>query len=285
MNVEFLDKLHLHKSLLLFFIFNILFSPVYILNRCAYSNTPKYNQVKGKGKIISKKWIETCFTEQKMIPWRRFALDSSEQNQPESEDEIHCEWNKPVDEHAKSSTKQELDDSDDDMLIVDRRGLNDDVQVIDSESDSDMAVDVAPLKKENEVKMDETESNVSQQRQEDRNDSKDAIDINENRPTNDFYSDDSVSSIDITTIECQAFKDKKFYLNGDLTATDTIKLKDIIKNMLGVVTKNPHKANYVISKYGKNVPRNIKGEVVKEIWVRECFDLQAFIPTTRYRLS
>ncbi|XP_070505362.1 DNA repair protein XRCC1 [Chironomus tepperi] len=261
---------------------------------CAYSNTPKYNQVRGKGKIISKKWIENCFIEQKKISWRKFALDNSEKNKPESEDEILSEWHKPKSTtDIKDEKMEQSDDSDGDMLIVDRRGQKNNAKIIiDSDSESDMAI-VDKTNKNNikDDKMDSKQDNDDDyniNRFKDEQQQPQNIDVtnnNKNEMETDVYSDDdSVSSIDITTVECQAFKDKIFYLNEDLSATDKIKLRDNIKHMLGIVTKNPHKAHYIISKQGKKLPTNFKAEVVKEIWIRECFDLQAFIPTTRYRI-
>lgn len=44
--------------------------------------------MKGKGKIVTRKWIEECHSERKRLPWRRFALDKNEKKQTESEDEI-----------------------------------------------------------------------------------------------------------------------------------------------------------------------------------------------------
>ncbi|XP_061389970.1 DNA repair protein XRCC1-like [Musca vetustissima] len=55
---------------------------------CAFKNTPKYNQVKGKGKIVTRSWIEKCYNNKKYIPWRRFALDSAELTKPESDEEV-----------------------------------------------------------------------------------------------------------------------------------------------------------------------------------------------------
>ncbi|KAF6204848.1 hypothetical protein GE061_019011 [Apolygus lucorum] len=55
---------------------------------CAFRNTPKFNQVHGSGKIIKKDWIEKCYESRKRFPWRRFALDPSDQAQQESEEEI-----------------------------------------------------------------------------------------------------------------------------------------------------------------------------------------------------
>lgn len=44
--------------------------------------------MKGKGKIVTRKWIENCHSQRKRLPWRRFALDKGDLGQPESEDEI-----------------------------------------------------------------------------------------------------------------------------------------------------------------------------------------------------
>lgn len=61
--------------------------PIYNYS-CAFKNTPKYNQVKGTGKIVTRRWIEKCYTLKKYLPWRRYALDSKELSQPESDEEV-----------------------------------------------------------------------------------------------------------------------------------------------------------------------------------------------------
>ncbi|KAH0808118.1 hypothetical protein GEV33_014663 [Tenebrio molitor] len=71
---------------------------------CAFTNTPKFNQVKGKGKIVKRNWIEECHTQRKRLPWRRFCLDKNDSKKPESEDEI---WEEIKEE------KVEIDDSTD----------------------------------------------------------------------------------------------------------------------------------------------------------------------------
>ncbi|KAK6632973.1 hypothetical protein RUM43_012716 [Polyplax serrata] len=58
---------------------------------CACQNTPKFNQVKGKGKIVRKEWLEKCHADRKRYPWRRFALDKKCMDAPESEQEIEEE--------------------------------------------------------------------------------------------------------------------------------------------------------------------------------------------------
>lgn len=58
---------------------------------CAFANTPKYQQVRGKGKIVKKNWIEDCHSQQKYIPWRRFSLVPTDLKMNESDEEIFSE--------------------------------------------------------------------------------------------------------------------------------------------------------------------------------------------------
>ncbi|XP_021938162.1 DNA repair protein XRCC1-like isoform X2 [Zootermopsis nevadensis] len=55
---------------------------------CAFPNTPKFQQVWGKGHIVQKEWIENCHSKRKRLPWRRFALSKEDHKKPESEDEV-----------------------------------------------------------------------------------------------------------------------------------------------------------------------------------------------------
>ncbi|XP_035783698.1 DNA repair protein XRCC1-like [Anopheles albimanus] len=65
---------------------------------CAYKNTPKYNQVKGKGKIVEKDWIEKCYSLRRKLSWRKFALDTEECQVTDSEDEIVDIAQRPVED-------------------------------------------------------------------------------------------------------------------------------------------------------------------------------------------
>jgi len=57
---------------------------------CAFANTPKFNQVKGKGKIVTKKWITDCFKKNKRLPTRNYHLpgDSSSSEESSEEEEV-----------------------------------------------------------------------------------------------------------------------------------------------------------------------------------------------------
>jgi hypothetical protein len=41
--------------------------------RCAFPNTPKFQQVWGKGHIVRKEWIENCHSKRTRLPWRRLV--------------------------------------------------------------------------------------------------------------------------------------------------------------------------------------------------------------------
>ncbi|XP_031554129.1 DNA repair protein XRCC1-like [Actinia tenebrosa] len=71
---------------------------------CAFSNTPKYNQVKGKGKIVTEKWINECYRKKRKLPTRNFHLpgdtSSTEESTEEEEEEVE-EQKEPSTSHKK----------------------------------------------------------------------------------------------------------------------------------------------------------------------------------------
>lgn len=232
--------------------------------------------MRGKGKIVSAKWIDNCFSEQKRLPWRRFAVDRDDKAGDVSEEEILCEWLRP-------KATNDSDDSDGDMLIVDNRtgekksSPEKKIEMkVDDSDDEDMMVVVKPPASPPKITIDNSDSETEKTHDDEQKE-------NDNLQQNAFDFD-SESSIDYSTVECEAFKNKIFYLNKDLPATTLLKFIHVIKHMLGIVTKDASKANYIITRHGKNLPRNSTAEVVKDTWIQECHDLQAFIPTTRYKL-
>ncbi|KAH8287680.1 hypothetical protein KR054_011607 [Drosophila jambulina] len=75
---------------------------------CAFKNTPKYNQVKGKGKIVTRSWIEKCYNLRKYLPWRRYALDTNDLGQPESDEELCDEARRPS---SRRESNEETDET------------------------------------------------------------------------------------------------------------------------------------------------------------------------------
>ncbi|XP_035825741.1 DNA repair protein XRCC1 isoform X2 [Aplysia californica] len=54
---------------------------------CAFPNTPKYQQVAGKGKIVNKAWVVDSYKKKELQPWRRYRLGDAESPDESSEDE------------------------------------------------------------------------------------------------------------------------------------------------------------------------------------------------------
>nr|KAG5708735.1 hypothetical protein BaRGS_034952 [Batillaria attramentaria] len=54
---------------------------------CAFPNTPKYNQVNGRGRIVSKQWIIDCHKQKKLLPWRKYRLGDADSPGDSSEEE------------------------------------------------------------------------------------------------------------------------------------------------------------------------------------------------------
>ncbi|KAK6173680.1 hypothetical protein SNE40_017088 [Patella caerulea] len=54
---------------------------------CAFPNTPKYNQVKGKGKIVNKNWITDCYKQKKLLNWRKYRVGDADSPSESSEEE------------------------------------------------------------------------------------------------------------------------------------------------------------------------------------------------------
>lgn len=85
--------------------------------------------------------------------------------------------------------------------------------------------------------------------------------------------------------ENKVFEGKSFFLAGDLPATDQIKLKDQIISMSGKVCTSSDNVDYIIASSVKKLPTgNDKAEVLKGLWISECYELEASIPITRYKL-
>lgn len=66
--------------------------------------------MKGKGKIVTRSWIEKCYELKKYLPWRRYALDTNDIGQPESDEELCDEATRPRRDSSKDDVAM-LEDS------------------------------------------------------------------------------------------------------------------------------------------------------------------------------
>ncbi|KAF5302937.1 hypothetical protein FQA39_LY02117 [Lamprigera yunnana] len=79
---------------------------------CAFINTPKFHQVKGKGKVVNRLWVSACHSRRKRLPWRRYAVDRNDLNKAESEEEILEETRQLPDIDTFFSSSSDNKDSD-----------------------------------------------------------------------------------------------------------------------------------------------------------------------------
>lgn len=76
---------------------------------CAFVNTPKYKQVEGKGRIVSKKWIDDCYKQKKLLPWRSYRVGDAETPDEDSEDDYLPPAKKTITPKNKPETPQKIE--------------------------------------------------------------------------------------------------------------------------------------------------------------------------------
>ncbi|KFB53623.1 AGAP002605-PA-like protein [Anopheles sinensis] len=175
---------------------------------CAYKNTPKYNQVRGKGKIIKKEWIECCYNNRKRYSWRKFAMDTDEANVSDSEDEIVDIANKPAEPVTPTDVRAE--DKDDEVVEVGEPVMLHELVESDSDDGAARATRIYDVSTEDEGDANDENSNL------------------EFFKGKTFYLDSEVGAVDVIKLE----KYIRSY-NGTLSK--------VLQDVDYVITRNKHK--------------------------------------------
>ncbi|XP_070535037.1 DNA repair protein XRCC1-like isoform X2 [Ptychodera flava] len=72
---------------------------------CAFTNTPKYNEVKKKGgRIVSNKWILQCYKKESLLPWQKLDKGSSSSDESDSDTDSEYQPLVKVSRQDKQST-------------------------------------------------------------------------------------------------------------------------------------------------------------------------------------
>lgn len=117
---------------------------------CSVPNTPKYNQVKGKGIIVSKSWLTECRKQSKRVSEKKFRMDLAQDDDSDDDD-------------LQGRSKRKISGSDeDDAKRVKRASvdlISDDEpdQEVRSESENEVEENVDPYEAATD---DETEEDV-----------------------------------------------------------------------------------------------------------------------------
>ncbi|XP_017769713.1 PREDICTED: DNA repair protein XRCC1 [Nicrophorus vespilloides] len=230
---------------------------------CAFANTPKFNQVKGKGKIVMKTWISQCNQQRKRLPWRRFALDPSDQTGNESEEEIEELQPEPAPPQEDENEDEGDDtggDTDEEIERIKRRKAES--QVMDVEASAVAAPPVrddTPSAKDDAVETCRT-SVVAEDREDEQFTDLTHTDLSDYYDGLAFYVDEDFIEDDLTR-----------QLNQYITAYD------------GEVTTDEDRANYIITNNSKRRQRrrSSREEKIPQVypdWVFWCHNHQRIMP-------
>ncbi|XP_029647622.1 DNA repair protein XRCC1 isoform X1 [Octopus sinensis] len=92
---------------------------------CAFANTPKYNMVKGQGRIVTKQWVLDCHKQRTLLPWRKYQLeDEEEEDEKADKVQVKDEGKKQKKEKEKKDDEEEEEEEEEQQT-----------QVIDEEED------------------------------------------------------------------------------------------------------------------------------------------------------
>ncbi|KAL9878567.1 DNA repair protein XRCC1 isoform 1-T2 [Glossina fuscipes fuscipes] len=240
---------------------------------CAFINTPKYNQVKGRGRIVTRSWIEKCYDSKKYLPWRRFALDSTELTKPESDEEILDEalrpkCNTPGDNDCIASMAKQCGESNNTLALYD---LEDQIASNKSlekyyNSDSDTEDEIERIKQSSAPSITVV--------------AKEERDVYDVTTDEEDYLHEKLKELDSTGF----FNQSKFFICNNVASVDKIKLINIIEEYAGCVAHKLSDAQYVITNEAVATSHTFQGKIVRPLWVYECHDLKTKLPTQRYLL-
>ncbi|CAH0386803.1 unnamed protein product [Bemisia tabaci] len=238
---------------------------------CAFPNTPKFQQVQGKGKIVKKEWIEECYAQKRRFPWRRFALDRKDKKKPESEDEIFTNAD-DVPEESDCDTDEEVNR----IQQKKKKAAN----PLNDDSDSD-TTSKRPQRKRTKVLSvydEDTDIDEEEEKPIPKKNSRDTS-ITEKLPLPylpDFFSGKTfyISSL-IKSPEAKA------YLQRCVIAYKGTVVLDLVKKIDFVLVDNDYEpgGHRSIELIKENHPDVL---IVQQEWIRECSALGQLVPHDKY---
>ena len=247
---------------------------------CAFANTPKFNQVKGKGKIIKKDWIEKCHRDRKRYPWRRYCLDKADQGQPESEDEV---WED--DGNVSVVKKEEVDkDTDDELDQIRNAAPKKDEDDYDKDTDDEIE-DIR--KKENENSAYDQDTDQEEEKKDDEDPYEADTDVDEEQES------DKKADKKVLPPLPEFYKGLDFFIYGQFKFEKTRKsiIRGIIaaggkvKEYMGPEVSFVISANDWDSNFKDALDVNPKVQFVRPSFIQSCFDQDKLISPSQHLIT
>jgi len=268
---------------------------------CAFANTPKYKQVAGKGKIVTKGWVVDSYKRKQLQPWKKYRLGDAESPDESSEEEEEViQRRKKTDTSKRSSPppqrKEEEKSEEQKAKPVVKRSVPKKAPVV-FESDSDSGGDTEDeLRKAREIaakqkSVTKTEAASSENhKSEIKNEDAAGYDVptDEDEPGPSTASKDNDSDYGLPDLP-EFFTDKNFFFYGDFETADQRLLTRYIAAYNGEVEEYMSKrVKYVVTaqKWDDNFEEALNENpeliFVKPKWISSCHDKQKLLPYQPY---
>ncbi|CAL1529946.1 unnamed protein product [Lymnaea stagnalis] len=245
---------------------------------CAFTNTPKYQQVAGQGKIVTKSWINDSYKQKKLLPWRNYRLGTAPSPPDSGDEKVN---RKPEQEPKKRATPKTSISSSEKF-----------------DSDSSCDTDAENLKAEKRAK---TAANPKQEKTtpaQGENGTKAKKEDPYCNSTDDDDDEKTTKSLTVTDTENDDtglpdlpdfFADKVIFFYGDMDPAEQRLLTRYIAAYNGEISDYmSQKVNYVITakKWDENfdlaLSENANLVFVKPKWIYLCHEKKALLPYQPY---
>ncbi|XP_060573725.1 DNA repair protein XRCC1-like [Ruditapes philippinarum] len=253
---------------------------------CAFGNTPKYNQVKGRGKIVDKKWINDCYKQKKLLPWRNYRVGDAESPDEDSDEEVLPVKSKTETPKQKTPKKEEK------TPVVDVADSDDDMYGGNTDSGGDTEDEIRRIK-EGKGKKKKASPGKSPKKESPKKalpaDPYD-VDTDEDDKPGPSENNDADSDGDSGLPELpDFFADKHFFLYGEMEASTRRLMTRFITAYAGELEEYMNdKVKYVVTsaKWDKNfddaLSENPNLVFVKPKWVQMCHEKLKCVPHQPY---
>ncbi|GFO19050.1 DNA repair protein xrcc1-like [Plakobranchus ocellatus] len=264
---------------------------------CAFQNTPKYQQVSGKGKIVTKSWILDSHKMKKLLPWRKYRLGDADSPDESSEDEEETKapskaraapQKKQTPEQTKNtpSVKTKQDNQSNSRGTLPQKGV-----AFDQDSDPDESEEDTDdeLKKAAERKQQKTTQETRPKASVKATVGEDPYDVATDEEGGDVASKEGGDSDSGLPDLPDFFSDKHFFFYGDFEATERRLLTRYVAAYNGEEEDYmSKKINYVVTaqKWDDNFDEALlenPGLVfVKPKWIFACHEKNKLLPYQPY---
>lgn len=268
---------------------------------CAFDKTPKYNQVKGKGRIVKKEWVIDCHRKERLLPWRQYRLgratspkgsESDDDDKKQKSREPAKEIKAPPGDETKNETKN---------ANGVKRNLNEKKLYHRMSQEGDAAVALTSLTQSHRSKANSASDDKSDDCQPSTSKKTD-LDLGLNRDRDDIFnaSTDEEISEDKGISEKMAeeeefrelpdfFRGKSFFLYGKfppagrrtlvryITAYDGLIMDYMEGGVSYVVTDESWDDNF-----DQALSDNVDLIFVKSSWINDCNEFQKLLPHQKY---